>query len=390
MKRLLLAIGLLASVAPVQAADPIPVEKGYVPTDKDERGLWDIMNEEERKLKTSSFVMRDPALNAYARDVFCRTVGPQCADVRIYLIRTPYFNAAMAPNGMMLINSGLFLRTRNEAQLAAVIGHEFTHYTGRHTVRLWKNIRAKTNAMAWLSIIPVAGWAAAGALTVAQLGILGSLGAFSRDMEREADTGSVGLLAKAGYDPMSASQVWSQIRDEMDATAAARGKKSQKDKPQGMLASHPPTAERMTELKILAGKTPASGTPVVNREQYRAALAPHWASFVDDQIKLNDFGATEMLLAELGKEGWTSELLFARGELYRTRGKPEDLPKAAGFYRDAVAQPGVPVEAWRGLGLALLRSGAQPEGQAALKTYLEKRPDASDRAIIAMMAGVPK
>jgi beta-barrel assembly-enhancing protease len=390
MKRFLLALGLLASAMPTFAADPVVVGKDYVPTDKDERGLWDIMNEEERKLKTSAFVMRDPALNAYVRQVLCKTVGPQCADIRLYLIRTPYFNAAMGPNGMMLVNSGLFLRTRNEAQLAAILGHEFTHYTGRHSVRLWKNIRAKTDAAAWLSMIPVAGWAAAGVLTVAQLGILGSLGAFSRDMEREADSGSISLLAKGGYDPMAASRIWGQLRDEMDATALARGKKSQKDKSQGMMASHPSTLERMTDLKALAEKTPVSGTPTLNRAEYRVALAPHWASFVDDQIKLNDFGATEMLLAELGKDGWTSELLFARGELYRTRGKPDDLVKAAEFHGEAVKQEGAPVEAWRGLGLAQLRSGKQAEGQAALKTYLEKRPDASDRAMIAMLAGGTK
>ena len=390
MKRLAALLALTVPSLPAPAADPAPVGAGYAPTDEDERGLWMLMEEEERKLKTSSFVMRDPALNAYVRGVFCRTVGPRCADIRVYLVRTPYFNASMAPNGMMVVYSGLFLRTRDEAQLAAVLGHEFTHYEGRHSVRLYRDIKSKTNALAWMSIVPLANLAVAGAVAVAQIGVLGSIGAFSREMERDADTGSVKLLADAGYDPMAASRIWEQIRAEMDATAAARGRKSQKDKPGGLLASHPPTAERMTDLKALAEKQPVTGTPTLHRTEYRAALAPYWAQLVDDQIKLNDFGATELLLAELARDGWTPELLFARGELYRTRGRPEDLASAAGFYRDAVAQAGAPVEAWRGLGLSLMRSGHQPEGQAALKTYLENKPDASDRAVIAMMAGVQK
>ena len=44
-------------------------------------------------------------------------------DVRVYLERTPLFNASMAPNGMMTVWTGLMLRVENEAQLAAVLGH---------------------------------------------------------------------------------------------------------------------------------------------------------------------------------------------------------------------------------------------------------------------------
>jgi uncharacterized protein HemY len=109
--------------------------------------------------------------------------------------------------------------------------------------------------------------------------------------------------------------------------------------------------------------------------------------FIDDQIKLNDFGATDYLLINLAREGWTPELLYARGELYRTRGSTPDLKAAADFYRQATFLPGAPIETWRGLGLALLRSGATTEGQTALREYLAKRPEANDRAILASMAG---
>jgi predicted Zn-dependent protease len=186
---------------------------------------------------------------------------------------------------------------------------------------------------------------------------------------------------------MAASLVWEQLRAEMDATAAARNKKSRKDKDRGMFATHPPTAERMAALKSLAEKA-RTGGPVDNRRtEYLAALAPFWADFVDDQVKLNDFGATEFLLDNLAKDGWSPSLLYARGELYRSRGRPDDLAKAAEFYRGALAAPGAPAEAHRGLGLALLRSGAQAEGKAALKDYIAKRPDAADRAMMAMLAG---
>jgi Flp pilus assembly protein TadD len=108
---------------------------------------------------------------------------------------------------------------------------------------------------------------------------------------------------------------------------------------------------------------------------------------LDDQVKLNDYGATDFVLTKLAADGWTPDLLYARGELYRARGRPEDLAQAEGFYIRAVAAEGAPAEAWRGLGLAALRAGKEDEGRAALRTYLAKKPDAADRQMITMLSG---
>ena len=51
----------------------------------------------------------------------------------------------------------------------------------------------------------------------------------------------------------------------------------------------------------------------------------------------------------MADQGWTAELLFSRGELYRARGRPEDLDQAATFYRQAIQSPDAPPEAYRGL-----------------------------------------
>jgi beta-barrel assembly-enhancing protease len=382
VKRLLPLVLLATAAAP---PPPVTVTPGYTPQDADERGLWMQVDEYERQFKTSNFVMRDAALNAYVRQVFCKTVGEaECRDVRLYIVRTPYFNASMAPNGMMQVWSGLFLRCRNEAQLAAVLGHEYTHYRNRHTVKQFRDIKKKTDAIGWLSVIPLGG-AVAGGIALAQLGMIGSIFSNSREMEREADSGALPLLVKAGYDPSAASKVWGQLLAEFDATAAERKRKRRSEG--GMFATHPQSVERQAELEKQAKALASPTATALNAAEYRAALAPFWADFIDDQIKLNDFGATELLLGQLADGNWTGELLYARGELYRSRGKPEDFKAAAGYYRDGIAK-GAPVEAWRGLGVALLRSGDTPGGQAALKTYLEKKPDAKDKAMMAMMAGV--
>lgn len=375
----LTAVALLLSGVPASAQHaPPPTAVANGPQDEDERGLRMQVEDAERRLKASNFVIRDPALNGYVRDVYCRAVGAsECAGVRIYITRTPFFNASMAPNGMMQIWSGLFLRVRDEAQLAAVLAHEHTHYRNRHSLRLFRNIKDKTNTMAWLSIVPFG--------SIAALGMLGTVFSFSREMEREADSGSIALLAASGYDPAAASQIWGQMLAEFDATAAERKRKRRSEG--GLFASHPPSAERKADLKKQADALPVGGEWRRAAEDYRAALAPYWADLIDDQVKLNDFGATDLLLGQLASDGWTAELLFARGELHRARGASSDFELAAGYYAQAVATGHAPVEAQRGLGMALLRSGRTAEGQAALKEYLRLRPEAKDKAMIAMLAG---
>ena len=379
--RHLLAASLLLSVAPARAGDAVgPVGAGYQPQDKDERGLWMQMDEAERDVKTSEFVIRDPALNAYVRGVFCRTVGQEaCKDTRLYIMRTPYFNATMAPNGMMQVWSGALLRVRDEAQLAAILGHEYTHYQNKHSVKNFRNLKQNTAAASLFLIVPFGG--------LASLAILASYYGYSQDQEREADSGGVALMAKAGYDPAAAAQIWEQERQEREATASARDTKPRYSKG-GLYSDHPSSLERMNALRDQAAKLNVPGA-VRNEAAYRAALSPWWPQFVDDQIKLNDFGGTDLLLGQLAAAGWTPNLLFARGELYRTRGRPDDLTQAAAYYRQAIAAPDAPVEAYRGLGLALLRGGDKALGRAALGAYLQKKPDAPDKAMMAMLAGGP-
>ncbi|WP_253201286.1 tetratricopeptide repeat protein [Sphingomonas quercus] len=103
---------------------------------------------------------------------------------------------------------------------------------------------------------------------------------------------------------------------------------------------------------------------------------------------MNDFGGSDFILGALADErGWTGELLFARGELYRARGNPRDLQMASIWYRDAKAAGYAAPELDRGLGLALLRNGRTEDAREALAAYLAARPDASDaRMIQALLA----
>ena len=374
-----------APAAKPQAAKPLPSVAGYRPQGKLEEGLWFEMDEQERLLKQSKFLVTDPSLNDYVRGVLCRTVGQErCKATRLYLVRTPYFNASMAPNGTTIVYTGLLLRMRDEAQLAAVLGHEFTHFEQRHTLRLFKDIRAKTDALSWLSFIPIPYLG-----MLSQIALIGGIYAFSRDMEREADAGSIQELARAGYDPRQASAIWEQLGAEQDATAKVRGHKSQKGKNGGLFATHPKSTERMQTLREKANAMALADPGARRAAEYRAALKDWWPKLIDDQIKLQDFGGTEYLLATLAgpdPAGWTSDLLYARGELYRSRGLAGDFEQAIAAYEAAIAKGGAIPETWRGLGLARLRLGQADVGRAALREYLAKKPNAEDALLLASMA----
>ena len=57
---------------------------------------------------------------------------------------------------------------------------------------------------------------------------------------------------------------------------------------------------------------------------------------------------------------------------------------AADFYGKAIALKPDLANAYRGLGLSLIKTGRASEGRAALERYIELEPDASDAAMIAV------
>ncbi|SFR95976.1 M48 family metallopeptidase [Sphingomonas jatrophae] len=379
----MLALAAPALAAPKAKLAALPPYAGaYQPQTVDERGQWAEADEDERQLRDSAAVVTDPALNAYVRRVLCNAVGDdRCASVRIYILRVPVFNASMSANGTMRVYTGLLLRVRSEAELAAVLGHEFGHFEERHVLAGFRAARTATDLTTWLTL---AGGYAAVSTAATSHTIAGNFYAYGRDQERAADRLAFSYTAASRYRPGAAADVWTRVMDENDATSLGRHQRSQRYDKVAFFASHPAPLERTVTLRELARKDGDDGEDAT--DTYAAALATWRPQFLTDQIKLNDFGGTEYLLAQLAKDGWTPDLLFARGELYRQRGNPRDLVSAAGFYREAIAKGDADPLAQRGLGLALLRSGDAAAGRQALTDYLTLRPDCEDAAMLRSLA----
>lgn len=371
-----------------QSAPPPPPYAGiYQPNGVDEIGLWREDDENERSLAASAIVIRDEKLTEYVRKVLCDTVGTdRCGSARIYILREPTFNATMSPNGTMRVYSGLLLRVHNEAELGAVLGHEFGHFERRHSLGKFKALRTGTDFLAWGALLASMSpsYNARVAYDNLQLSVFGSFFKYGRDQEREADLLGLGYLNRSSLRPQAASAVWVNLMAEAQASALLRGLKKPKFDSIAFTASHPPDAERARYLAALAA--PDGNDREDGAERYRQAMAPWLQTFLDDQIKLNDFGASEYIIDALAKSGWTPELWLARGELYRTRGNQRDLTHAIEFYSNAVQLNSTLAVAYRGLGLSLFKTGRPSEGKAALRRYLELKPDATDANMIRTMA----
>ena len=78
------------------------IPPGYEPEEaRDEKGLWNEMEELERSIGKSALLIRDPEMNAYINDIVCRVAADYCGDFRVYVVRNSNFNASMTATGMM-------------------------------------------------------------------------------------------------------------------------------------------------------------------------------------------------------------------------------------------------------------------------------------------------
>jgi len=334
--------------------------------DTDEGGLWSIMDREETRLRRSPLVVRDPALTGYLRELVCRLGGEHCADVRVYVVRSAQFNATMAPNGCMQVWSGLLLRVDNEAQLAAVLGHELGHYLDRHTLERLRDLKSKAAAVTVLAMFGLAG-------AIAGLGVAASAMAFSRDQELRADEIGMRLMRDAGYDGRQAARIWDDLLAEMKIRGGEDvGKRS------AMFATHPPAGDRRDALLKIAGDAGTLGDAQLDR-----VFGPHRLDWLQEELRRGQFDESiELFNRKLKLQPDDPQFLYARGDALRQRGKDEDVAQALADLQRGAALDRAPPELFRSLGLLHRKRDEPAAADAAFEKYLTLAPDSGDAGLI--------
>ncbi len=331
------------------------------------------MDREEAKLRRSPFVLRDAGLQRYLGDVLCKLGGEHCGDTRIYTVRTPLFNATMAPNGMVQVWTGLLLRVENEAQLATVLGHELGHYLQRHSLSRLRDGRSTSMFASLMTPFGLAGM-------VGQYAAIAGYLSYSRDNEREADGIGLDLLRRAGYDTREAAKVWSNLRAEL--AAGHGGDPADKSV---LFASHPGIDERRRTLAKLG----ADGSGVVGAEEFRSRVDPLLWMLLEDELQRAEYEQSLVLLDRLvALRPGRGDLRYFRGEARRLRAEEDDLALARADFEAALGDKSdnPPPQAHRSLGLVHLAQGRGSEARAQLRRYLELLPQAPDASLVAMLA----
>lgn len=127
-----------------------------------------------------------------------------------------------------------------DAQLAAVMGHEIAHALREHGRE-----QASTNQLVGVGILAIATAAGLGSVGITALGIATQFSIqmpFSRQHETEADRIGTELMARAGYDPKEAVEVWVKMNN------------TNVGKIPEILSTHPSNESRVKDLREIALK----------------------------------------------------------------------------------------------------------------------------------------
>jgi beta-barrel assembly-enhancing protease len=352
----LIAANILCACASTQVSDVGSNHRAQV-KDLDEEGLWYEMDRAEQAIAQSSERVSDPSLQKYLEELNCRLASDICADIRVYLLRQPFLNASMAPNGMMVVFTGTLVRAQNESQLATVLGHEIAHYRSRHSLENWRQLKNVSSLTAGVG--------------AAAIGVYANLASFSRTQESEADLLGFESMRAAGFDVNAPGQLWAGAYEE------------ERVNPPGFLsgifADHPASAERRDRLQNL-GKV---GGGDAGQARYEAVIGPYRARWLADELSRRNYAQSEVMLARLAKLSFQQhEVHAAQAELYKRRAKPGDLELAVKHYQMAIRAPSVASTVFRDLGTSYRKLGRNKEAQAAFREYLQRDPNATDAAMI--------
>lgn len=337
-------------------------EENYLPTQQSQGGKLQI----------------DPGLSAYIQSVGDRlaAVSDRQLPYEFVVLNNSVPNAWALPGGKIAINRGLLTALDNEAELAAVLGHEIVHAAARHTAR------AQTRA------IVLQGALIAGAISVqdndyADLIVGGAaLGSqlitqrYGREAELESDQYGTEYMLRAGYDPNGAVTLMEKF------VALSEGRQSSWI--DGLFASHPPSQQRLDDVRAQVAAMDLSGRDLeLGQQRYQQEMAllmeaqPAY-TFMDEAVaaaRENDMDTALTLLQRartiLPQEGRFDGL---RGDILLEQGRYDDAIEA---YNAALSKDDAYFEYYLGRGVANSRLGNRSAARSDLQRSSELLPTAA-------------
>ncbi|MCB9991639.1 MAG: M48 family metalloprotease [Rhodospirillales bacterium] len=257
--------------------------------------------EHEKVMATYGLPENSQALQTYinkvGQTVAQNTERPD-VQYKFFLLDDSMVNAFALPGGYVYVTRGLLAQANSEAELAAVLGHEVGHITGRHSAeRYSRGVVTSLGAMV-LS-------AALDSPTATQAASIGSdlfMKSYSRGQEHEADALGIRYLSRAGYRPDAMTGFLQSLNDYTTLEGRINGN-SRPDV--DWFSTHPLTADRVQQTVGLAGQYPANGN--LGRDEYLSKIDGliYGESAKHGFVRGNSFYHTEMGFMFSAPEGFT-------------------------------------------------------------------------------------
>lgn len=323
-----------------------------------ERRLWSEASDVDTTLARSGQVYDQERVTAYVQGVMDRLYPEFKGRIQVRLYDSTDLNAFAMFNGSVYVNIGMLARMENEAQLAALLGHEATHFIEKHSFQ--KRVSSK-NASAFSSTgIPFSSMAA-----------VSSISGFSRDLEREADAKGYERMVKAGYDPREAHKLFQYMAEEVKALSI---------KAPYFFSSHPDLTDRMDEFKRLAAQHKGGGR--VEAETYNSVMAGIKLDALRKDIGQDRYQSVILVMEDKLKSAtYPPAAYYYLGEAYSRREQADDGKRALEAYRKAERLAPKFAPTHMRLGVIHMKSGNRKEARRHFEQYLSLAPkDAPERA----------
>jgi beta-barrel assembly-enhancing protease len=212
----------------------------------------------------------DPRVTPYVQQVGNRlaAVADRPLPYEFVVLNSGELNAWALPGGKIAINRGLLVELQNEAELAAVLGHEIVHAAARHGAQQMEKGQLMQIGAAVASI----GAAVYGGSELGQVvGQGAAVGAqmlqakYGRADELESDHYGMKYMKLAGYDLQAAVSL-----QELFVRKYSAG--TEQDWMTGLFASHPPSQERVDANRRTMAQMGGPGGDL-GKDRYQAAMA---------------------------------------------------------------------------------------------------------------------
>ncbi len=323
----------------------------------------------------------DPALSEYVAGVGARLAAQSPAKLpyEFVVLNNSVPNAWALPGGKIAINRGLLVELRNEAELAAVLGHEIVHAAARHGAKSMERGLLLQSAVMATQIgsdrVPLGDTLVRSVQTGASL----INQKYGRDAERESDFYGTRYLAQAGYDPYAAVTLQETFVRLSQGGGGAAQQRSWMD---GLFASHPPSEERVTNNRGLVEQLREEGyrDGEYGADRYQAAIrtiktdAPAYAQLdlARQAVFEGDYaeavGHVEQAIAAQNEE---AQFHAMRGEIRARQGRYQD---AITNFDRALARDSEFFSFYLGRGMANARLDRPEEAQQDLNRSLQLLP----------------